>query len=68
MDSHMKDIQLACRPLLCQFEIEILEDFSPDNLLELGCCTTADVAVTGHLSIANSTKATRVRVETTDDE
>src|ERR1051325_3766242 len=50
-----------------QFEIEIPEEFSNDNLLELPPGNKADVSVSGHLSIANSTKATRVRVETTDD-
>lgn len=63
----MKNYPLECRPLLCQFEIEIAE-FSDDNLLELLSGNKADVAVSGNLSIANSTKVTRVRVETTDDE
>jgi len=64
----MKNYPLECRPLLCQFEIEIAEEFSDDNLLELHSGNKADVAVSGNLSIANSTKVTRVRVETTDDE
>jgi hypothetical protein len=68
VDSLMKNYHLECRPLLCQFEIEIAEEFSDDNLLELLSGNKADVAVSGNLSIANSTKVTRVRVETTDDE
>jgi hypothetical protein len=64
----MKNYPLECRPLLSQFEIEIAEEFSDDNLLELVSGNKANVAVSGNLSIANSTKVTRVRVETTDDE
>ena len=64
----MKNYPLECRPLLCQFEIEIAEEFSDDSLLGQLPSNKADMAVTGQLSIANSTKVTRVRVETTDDE
>jgi hypothetical protein len=64
----MKKHNLECRPLLCQFEIEIPEEVSDGNVLTVRSDNNADVTVTRSLSIANSTKVTRVRVETTDDE